>query len=119
MRRLQPTVPIVSDYDLLVTRIATCTKCGLADGRTQSVPGDGALDSDIFFIGEGPGFHEDRQGLPFVGPAGNLLNEMLASIGLARKDVYVTNMVKCRPPNNRDPFPGRDQLMCAIPRRTA
>ena len=69
------------------------------------MPGDGALDADIVFIGEGPGFHEDRQGLPFVGQAGNLLNEMLASIGLSRSDVYITNMVKCRPPNNRDPFP--------------
>ena len=92
-------------YDSLVEQIISCTKCGLAQGRTNSVPGDGSLDADIFFIGEGPGFHEDRQGLPFVGQAGNLLNEMLASIGLAREDVYITNMVKCRPPNNRDPFP--------------
>ena len=71
----------------------------------MTVPGDGALDADIMFIGEGPGFHEDRQGLPFVGQAGNLLNQMLALIGLERGDVYITNMIKCRPPNNRDPFP--------------
>ena len=95
----------MTDYPDLVQRISTCEKCGLSQGRNRSVPGDGALDSDIMFIGEGPGFHEDRQGLPFVGQAGNLLNEMLSSIGLSRKDVYITNMVKCRPPNNRDPFP--------------
>ena len=95
----------LSGYDSLINRITECTKCGLAEGRTKAVPGDGSLEADIFFIGEGPGFNEDRQGLPFVGQAGSLLNEMLASIGLARQDVYITNMVKCRPPNNRDPFP--------------
>ena len=95
----------MTDYPDLVQRISTCEKCSLSQGRNKSVPGDGSLDADIMFIGEGPGFHEDRQGLPFVGPAGNLLNEMLSSIGLARQDVYITNMVKCRPPNNRDPFP--------------
>ena len=95
----------MTDYPDLVKQISTCEKCGLSEGRNNSVPGDGALDADIMFIGEGPGYHEDRQGLPFVGQAGNLLNEMLASIGLSRHDVYITNMVKCRPPNNRDPFP--------------
>ena len=95
----------VTEYADLVQQISTCTRCSLSEGRTQSVPGQGNLNSDIMFIGEGPGFHEDRQGIPFVGPAGNLLNQMLASIGLAREDVYITNMVKCRPPNNRDPFP--------------
>ncbi len=95
----------MTDYPDLVQRISTCEKCSLSQGRNKSVPGDGSLDADIMFVGEGPGFHEDRQGLPFVGPAGNLLNEMLSSIGLARQDVYITNMVKCRPPNNRDPFP--------------
>ena len=95
----------MTDYPDLVQQISTCEKCGLSEGRNKSVPGDGALDADIMFIGEGPGYHEDRQGLPFVGQAGNLLNEMLASIGLSRHDVYITNMVKCRPPNNRDPFP--------------
>ena len=97
---------IVTDYTDLVRQIATCTKCGLSEGRTMTVPGSGATNADIMFIGEGPGFHEDRQGVPFVGTAGNLLNEMLALIGLSRQDVYITNMVKCRPPNNRDPFPG-------------
>ena len=89
----------------IAERIAACDLCGLAKGRNKTVPGDGAADADIMFIGEGPGFYEDQRGLPFVGRAGNLLNEMLASIGLRRADVFVTNMVKCRPPNNRDPFP--------------
>lgn len=96
----------MSQYDLLVSRITACTNCGLSQGRTQAVPGSGSLDADIMFIGEGPGFHEDRQGVPFVGQAGNLLNHMLSVIGLSREDVYITNMVKCRPPNNRDPLPG-------------
>ena len=96
----------MSQYDLLVSRISACTSCGLSDGRTNAVPGSGSLDADIMFIGEGPGFHEDRQGVPFVGQAGNLLNHMLSVIGLSREDVYITNMVKCRPPNNRDPLPG-------------
>ena len=89
----------------LASRISACEMCGLSKGRGKTVPGDGAADADIMFIGEGPGFYEDKQGLPFVGRAGNLLNEMLASISLKRADVFITNMVKCRPPNNRDPFP--------------
>ncbi len=96
----------MSDYELLVSQISNCTKCALSQGRTHAVPGSGSLDADIMFIGEGPGFHEDRQGIPFVGQAGNLLNHMLSVIGLSREDVYITNMVKCRPPDNRDPFPG-------------
>ena len=95
----------MADYGDLLHRIRTCVKCGLSAGRTNSVPGEGALDADIMFIGEGPGYYEDQRGLPFIGPAGNLLSEMLASIQLSRRDVYITNMVKCRPPNNRDPFP--------------
>ena len=93
------------DLSSLNQTVSTCTKCGLSNGRTKAVPGEGSVSADVMFIGEGPGFHEDRQGLPFVGPAGNLLNEMLDSVGLARSDVSITNMVKCRPPNNRDPFP--------------
>lgn len=69
------------------------------------MPGEGAPTADIMFVGEGPGYNEDRQGRPFVGAAGQFLNELLASIGLQREDVFITNMVKCRPPNNRDPFP--------------
>ena len=95
----------MGDYDKLVQEIDSCVKCALSRGRTRSVPGSGATDADIMFIGEGPGYYEDQQGVPFVGAAGNLLNEMLASIRLSRRDVYITNMIKCRPPNNRDPFP--------------
>jgi DNA polymerase len=85
--------------------IKTCQKCILSQGRTNTVPGEGPEGADIMFIGEGPGFHEDRQGRPFVGAAGNLLTELLARIDLGREDVYITNVVKCRPPGNRDPQP--------------
>jgi DNA polymerase len=84
---------------------ATCTRCRLSQGRTQVVYGVGNPDADLMFIGEGPGFHEDRQGEPFVGAAGQLLNRMLAEIELPRDDVYINNVVMCRPPGNRDPFP--------------
>ncbi len=88
-----------------VARIAsTCTKCRLSAGRTQVVFGDGNPDADLMFIGEGPGYHEDKQGLPFVGSAGQLLNRLLEEIGLTRHDVYIANVVKCRPPGNRDPL---------------
>jgi DNA polymerase len=82
-----------------------CTRCPLAASRTQAVPGDGSPDAGILFIGEAPGYHEDRQGRPFVGAAGKLLDDLLAGIGLRREDVFVTNTVKCRPPGNRDPVP--------------
>ena len=85
--------------------IHSCTLCPLHQGRTQSVPGEGPLGADIMFIGEGPGFHEDRQGRPFVGAAGKFLEELLASIGMTREQVYIANVVKCRPPGNRDPSP--------------
>src|SRR5579884_2956133 len=84
---------------------STCSKCNLCKGRTKAVPGEGNLNAKILFIGEGPGFHEDKQGRPFVGPAGQFLDELLASINLKRADVFITNVVKCRPPNNRDPEP--------------
>ncbi len=99
----------MSEFDELVQQVNTCTKCGLSQGRTKAVPGDGSRTAQIMFIGEGPGYYEDQRGLPFVGPAGQLLNELLTSIGLKRSDVYITNMVKCRPPNNRDPLPGEIQ----------
>ena len=95
----------MSEYTELYQEITGCTKCGLSQGRTNAVPGEGAQDADIMFIGEAPGFYEDRDGRPFIGQAGKLLDEMLAKIGLDRKDVYITNMVKCRPPDNRDPLP--------------
>lgn len=82
----------------------TCC-CSLADTATQAVPGEGNPDAEIMFIGEAPGKNEDLEGRPFVGAAGKFLNEMLASIGLKREDVYITNVVKYRPPNNRDPLP--------------
>ena len=86
-------------------RVRNCTDCPLHGSRTNAVPGEGPANAEILFIGEGPGFHEDRQGRPFVGPAGNFLEELLQSIGMSRDQVYIANMVKCRPPNNRDPAP--------------
>lgn len=84
-------------------QVRVCTDCKLHVGRTHAVAGEGAVDSDLFFLGEGPGFHEDKQGRPFVGAAGKFLDELLAGIGLARNQVFITNLVKCRPPQNRDP----------------
>ena len=99
--------PDVSDPGLeeLYSRIASCRDCDLCQTRTHAVPGEGPANAEVMFVGEGPGFHEDRQGLPFVGPAGRFLEEMLSSVGLRRADVYITNVVKCRPPGNRDPLP--------------
>ena len=82
-----------------------CTDCPLSGGRTNAVPGEGPVDAEIMFIGEGPGYQEDRQGRPFVGPAGQFLEELLASIGMTRQQVFIANMIKCRPPQNRDPSP--------------
>ena len=82
-----------------------CTRCRLAQTRTQVVFGSGNPNADLMFVGEAPGFHEDKQGLPFVGQAGKLLDRLLAGIGLTRDDVYVANVLKCRPPGNRDPQP--------------
>ena len=87
------------------SEVIGCVRCPLSQGRTKAVPGEGPAGAEIMFIGEGPGFHEDRQGRPFVGQAGQLLDELLASIGLRRPDVFITNVVKCRPPGNRDPQP--------------
>ena len=96
-------------FEALTKRIKHCTDCPLSRTRTNAVPGDGPSSADIMMIGEGPGFHEDRQGLPFVGPAGRFLNQLITSSGLRRQDVFITNVVKCRPPNNRDPMPGEIQ----------
>jgi DNA polymerase len=84
---------------------AGCTRCALAQGRTQVVFGVGNGDADLMFVGEAPGFHEDQQGIPFVGQAGKLLDRLLGGIGLQRSDIYVANVLKCRPPQNRDPMP--------------
>ncbi len=89
----------------VAAEVSVCTKCNLCKSRTKAVPGEGNPHARIMFIGEGPGFHEDTQGRPFVGPAGQFLVELLASINLKRSDVFITNVVKCRPPGNRDPLP--------------
>ncbi|MGD0716422.1 MAG: uracil-DNA glycosylase [Gaiellaceae bacterium] len=85
--------------------VAGCTRCRLAQGRTQVVFGSGNSKADLMFVGEAPGFHEDKQGVPFVGQAGRLLEKLLAGIGMSRQDVYIANTLKCRPPGNRDPQP--------------
>lgn len=90
---------------LIAQEVRSCTKCRLHQGTRNGVSGEGNPQSEILFVGEGPGFHEDAQGRPFVGPAGKLLNEMLARAGLKREDVFITNIVKHRPPGNRDPLP--------------
>ena len=95
----------MSTLEELAQRISVCTDCPLSKTRTKAVPGQGPANAEIMMIGEGPGFHEDRQGLPFVGPAGKFLDQLIASAGLDRKEVFITNVVKCRPPNNRDPLP--------------
>jgi uracil-DNA glycosylase len=84
---------------------SACTRCRLAEGRTQVVFGVGNPDADLMFVGEAPGFHEDQQGAPFVGQAGKLLDSLLGGIGLTRADVYIANVLMCRPPGNRDPAP--------------
>ena len=89
----------------LAAQAAVCTACRLSEGRTHAVFADGSAAADVMFIGEGPGYHEDRQGLPFVGKAGMLLDQLLDGAGLDRRSVYIANVVKCRPPNNRDPRP--------------
>ena len=85
--------------------VSGCTRCRLAQGRTQVVFGAGDPHADLMFVGEAPGFHEDKQGIPFVGQAGKLLDKLLGGIGMSRADVFVVNVLKCRPPGNRDPQP--------------
>jgi uracil-DNA glycosylase len=94
-----------TELDAYAAQIAGCTRCRLAEGRTQVVFGIGNPDADLMFVGEAPGFHEDKQGFPFVGQAGKLLDQLLNGIGLSREDVYIANVIKCRPPGNRDPMP--------------
>jgi DNA polymerase len=91
--------------DRVASEVMSCEKCKLSAARKKAVPGEGPAGARIMFIGEGPGFHENEQGRPFVGAAGNFLAELLASIGMKREDVFITNVVKCRPPQNRDPQP--------------
>jgi DNA polymerase len=89
---------------VLADSVAGCRSCRLSEGRTQVVFGSGHPQADLLFVGEAPGFHEDKQGVPFVGQAGKLLDTLLAGIGLTRSDVFVANVLKCRPPGNRDPL---------------
>jgi DNA polymerase len=96
----------------LYQQIAFCHKCDIARLRTKVVPGEGAENADIIFIGEAPGWHEDQQGRPFVGQAGQFLDKLLASINLKRQQVYIANVIKCRPPDNRDPLPMEIQNCC-------
>ncbi len=91
------------DLEEIAERVSSCTKCGLSENRTNAVPGEGDPDADLLFIGEGPGRKEDQQGRPFVGRAGNKLTEILSSVSLKRGQVFITNIVKCRPPENRTP----------------
>jgi len=100
-------VPVEHVDELLAygESVAACTRCRLSQGRTQVVFGAGNPHADLMFVGEAPGFHEDKQGLPFVGQAGKLLEKLLAQIGMQRDDVYIANVLKCRPPGNRDPQP--------------
>jgi uracil-DNA glycosylase family 4 len=92
------------DYEGLVSEILSCTRCPLYSSRTRAVPGEGPLNASIMFVGEAPGRSEDLEGRPFVGSAGKLLDSLLSSIGVERDGVYITNVVKCRPPGNREPF---------------
>lgn len=96
---------MTDSLETIAAEVSACTKCPLHEGRTHAVPGEGNPHADLMFVGEGPGRNEDEQGRPFVGAAGRFLEEMLAAIKLTREDVFIGNVVKCRPPGNRDPEP--------------
>ncbi len=110
---MNPAQVAGADVAELRQLVATCTACELCRGAKMGVPGEGPLPTEIMFIGEAPGFHEDQQGMPFIGAAGQFLNELLGKIGLDRSDVYITNVVKHRPPGNRDPLP--DEMAACRP----
>ncbi len=99
--------------EAIAAEVRTCTSCRLHETRTRAVPGEGNPDTEVVFVGEGPGFNEDREGRPFVGRAGALLVKFLATLGWRRDDVFITNIVKCRPPENRDPEP--DEIAACAP----
>ncbi|MHB2016363.1 MAG: uracil-DNA glycosylase [Candidatus Xenobia bacterium] len=104
-QRLGPkAVAQAADWEDLNSRIRACTRCRLCNTRTQAVPGFGDVKARLMFVGEAPGATEDRDGVPFVGAAGQFLTELLTSIGIAREEVFIANVLKCRPPNNRDPL---------------
>jgi uracil-DNA glycosylase family 4 len=104
---------VPTELEAVAAEAAGCTRCRLHQSRTQVVFGQGDPNADLMFVGEAPGFHEDRQGIPFVGPSGQLLNRLLEGIGLRRQDVYICNVVKSRPPQNRDPLP--DEIAACRP----
>ncbi len=95
----------MDDLKQIAAEVRACTRCPLHIGRKNAVPGEGPANAEVMLIGEGPGFHEDQQGRPFVGPSGQFLNELLALAGYRREEVFIANVVKCRPPGNRDPLP--------------
>lgn len=97
----------------IAAEVRACTRCRLHETRTKAVPGEGDPDTEVVFVGEGPGFNEDREGRPFIGRAGDLLVKLLGSLGWQRSDVFITNVVKCRPPENRDPMP--DEIAACSP----
>ena len=99
--------------EAIASEVRVCTRCRLHEGRTKAVPGEGDPDTEVVFVGEGPGFNEDREGRPFVGRAGGMLVRLLGSLGWRREDVFITNVVKCRPPDNRDPQP--DEIAACAP----
>ena len=96
---------MTDSLEQIAAEVRACQRCPLGRGRKNAVPGEGPADARIMFIGEGPGFHEDQQGRPFVGASGKYLEKLLAEIGLTRRDVFIANVIKCRPPGNRDPKP--------------
>ena len=95
----------MDDLNQVAAEVRACQKCALAAGRNKAVPGEGPVNADLLLIGEGPGFNEDQQGRPFVGASGQFLNELLLEAGYKREEVFIANVVKCRPPGNRDPAP--------------
>ncbi len=104
---------VQQEMQQVADEVTGCTLCELSRSRNHAVPGEGSIHARVMLIGEGPGWHEDQQGRPFVGNAGKFLNELLAKAGLAREDVFITNVVKCRPPGNRDPLP--DEIAACAP----
>lgn len=109
---MDDTTPSDSLEDI-AAEVRVCPKCELSRTRTKAVPGEGSPTARVMLVGEGPGWHEDQQGVPFVGNAGKFLNELLGKAGLNREDVFITNVVKCRPPGNRDPLP--DEMAACAP----
>lgn len=102
----------VETLERIAREVSVCTKCALHESRKKAVTGEGPADAEVMFIGEGPGFHENEQGRPFVGASGKFLDQLLEQAGLTRSEVFITNVVKCRPPDNRDPQP-EELLACS------